>query len=757
MFFPFQFPFILKCLNYGFIVISMFMIAMPSQAADIPLTDDEKAWLKNHSNIRLAVDIAWPPFEYIDENNNYVGMSSEYIDLVSKKLGIEFIVEKEKPWAAVVEAVKNRELDMYSSVLETEQRREYVNFTKPYLSFPMVIVTSDKVTYVDGIRDLRNESVAVVKGYATQDLLEKNHPELNLYRAENLTEALKAVSLGKVFAYIGNIASVSETLKREGLTNLKVSGQTPYKFDLSMAVRKDWPELIPILQKALDSITVAQQDEIHQHWIKLRYDYEADYSFLWKVLLAVAFVVGLILLWNRRLSQEVRRRTEAETQLKKTHQRLELGLRGGDLGLWDWNIQTNVIQINDRWLTMLGMPVDRTEINFDFWNNLLHEDDKPAVQVAVQRLLDKEEEYYDEEFRMLSASGEYLWMRSRGQIVEWSKTGEPIRAAGVHQDITELKKARVELEQAHQQLMNYVDIVDKYVITSSTDEKGLINYVSEAFCKISGYSQEELIGTSHSILRHRDMPAALYEDLWSTISKGKTWQGEIKNRKKNGDFYWVDAYISPILDSNNQIEGYTAIRQDITDKKLAEQLSITDELTALYNRRYFNLIFPQELARAEREKKHIALLIIDVDYFKPYNDNYGHLHGDAALKAIGNVFKDILRRAGDFAFRIGGEEFGAILTFDEDRVAENMAERIRREVEDLKIEHDYSPASPYVTVSIGMKIHHSGGDLPPEMTQLYKMADEALYQAKEQGRNQVKIDYGVDLSAGNPDIHLLKS
>lgn len=703
------------------------------------LSNEEKAWLKDHRQIRLAVDIAWPPFEYIDENKNYVGMAAEYIDLIATKLDIEFIVEKEKPWSEVVEAVKTHELDMYSSVLETAQRREYVNFTRPYLSFPMVIVTSDKVTYVDGIRDLKTESVAVVNGYATEDLLEQNHPELNLYRSENLTEALQAVSLGKVFAYIGNIASVSETLKREGLTNLKISGQTPYKFDLSMAVRNDWPELVPILQKALDSITPEQQNEIYQNWIKLRYEHEVDYSVIWKVLLGVGFVLVLVLIWNRRLSMEVIRRTEAENKLLLAHQRLELGLRGGDLGLWDWNIETNTIQVNERWLTMLGLPADRTEIDFGYWTALLHEDDIATVQAAVERLLKNHVELYDEEFRMLANSGDYLWVRSRGQIVEFDEAGEPLRAAGVHQDITEIKKARVELEEAHKQVMDYVEIVDQYVITSSTDDTGLITYASEAFCEISGYSKEELIGQSHSILRHGDMPDSLYQDLWSTIRSGKTWQGEIKNRKKNGDFYWVHAYISPVYDQENKIEGFTAIRQDISDKKLAEQLSITDELTTLHNRRYFNLIFPQELARAQRERKNIALLIIDVDYFKPYNDNYGHLHGDAALQAIGQVFKDILRRAGDFAFRIGGEEFGAIITFDETRVAQNLAERIRREVEDLKIEHDYSSASPYVTVSIGMKIHQCDGGQPPEMAQFYKIADEALYQAKEAGRNQVKI------------------
>jgi diguanylate cyclase (GGDEF)-like protein/PAS domain S-box-containing protein len=703
----------------------------------LELDEKEKQWLQAHHQIRLAVDISWPPFEFIDADKNYVGMAAEYIALVGQKLDIEFIIDKEKPWSQMVEAVKAGELDMYSSVLATPQRREYVNFTLPYLSFPMVIVTNDQVTFVEGLKDLADEKVAVVKGYATQDLLEKNHPELDLYLAENLSEALEAVSLGKVFAYIGNIASVSETLKRDGLTNVKISGQTPYQFDLSMAVRKDWPEFIPILQKALDSISEQEHDLIHQNWIKLRYEHGVDYDLIWKVLLAVFFVIGIILIWNRRLQKEVEKRTEAEKLLHKAHQRLELGLRGGDLGTWDWNITTNKIQVNDRWLTMLGLPSDQNEINFDYWDKLIHKDDIESVKESVSQLLTGKMEFYDKEFRLLSADGDYLWIRSRGQIVEISDTAEPIRAAGVHQDITELKKAQSKLEQAHKQLMGYLDIVDQYVITSSTDTKGIITYTSEAFCMISGFTEDELIGKSHSLLRHQDMPDSLYQDLWSTISQGHIWQGEIKNRKKNGDFYWVHSYISPNYDENGEIEGYTAIRQDITDKKLAEKLSITDELTSLYNRRYFNLIFPQELARAEREHKNIGLLIIDVDFFKPYNDNYGHLQGDKALTKIGKVLKDTLRRAGDFAFRIGGEEFGCIITFDEERVGINLAERIRREVEDLKIEHDYSSASPYVTVSVGMKIYHCSGEQPPQINSFYKMADEALYQAKKQGRNRV--------------------
>jgi diguanylate cyclase (GGDEF)-like protein/PAS domain S-box-containing protein len=585
-----------------------------ASTSTVQLSEDEKRWLSEHPSIRLAVDIDWSPFEYIDDENQYVGMAAEYIALVGQKLGIEFDVEKEKPWSEVVESVKSGELDMYSCVVSTVQRREYVNFTEPYLSFPMVIVTSDQVAYVNGLKDLRSETVAVVRGYATQDLLEKNHPELELYLADNVADALEKLSVGKVYAYIGNIATVSHVIKRDGLTNIKISGQTPYNYELSMGVRKDWSEFIPILQKALDSITEQEHDQIYRNWIKLRYEYGFDYDLLWKILAGVFLVIMIILIWNRRLSNEIRKRVETEKLLNDAHQ---------------------------------------------------------------------------------------------------------------------------QLQQTNKQLVNYVDIVDKYVITSTTDSKGIITSTSDAFCEISGYSRQELIGNNHSIVRHRDMPASIYKDLWGSITRGKTWQGEIKNRKKNGDYYWVHAYISPVCDEQGNITGYTAIREDITSKKLAEELSITDELTSLFNRRHFNNLFPQELARAEREKKTIVLMIIDVDYFKPYNDNYGHQQGDKALRAVAGVFKDTLRRAGDFAFRVGGEEFGVIVTVDDSAAAYAIAEKLRKAVEDLGLEHAYSQVAAYLTISIGMEIHQCSDSQPANMDLIYRLADDALYQAKENGRNQV--------------------
>jgi len=117
-------------------------------------------------------------------------------------------------------------------------------------------------------------------------------------------------------------------------------------------------------------------------------------------------------------------------------------------------------------------------------------------------------------------------------------------------------------------LKNFLSIVDEYVITSFTDTRGIITDVSKAFCEISGYTPEELIGKPHNTVRHQDTPAEIFSDMWDTISAGKMWQGEVKNNKKDGGFYWVVSTIFPRFDENNNITGYISLRQDITASKL---------------------------------------------------------------------------------------------------------------------------------------------------------------------------------------------
>ncbi len=288
--------------------------------------------------------------------------------------------------------------------------------------------------------------------------------------------------------------------------------------------------------------------------------------------------------------------------------------------------------------------------------------------------------------------------------------------------------------ETEKKLKDYIDIVNNYVITSSTDENGIITEVSNAFCNISGFSKEELIGNNHNIVRHPDMPDEIYKDLWKTIKSGKVWKGELKNQKKDSSYYWVDIVIQPIF-KKEKIVGYTAIRQDITNKKIVEYLSITDELTKLYNRRYFNIKIEEELNRVKRDNLLLSFIILDIDYFKNYNDTYGHLLGDKALKDVSEVLINMTNRSSDFAFRLGGEEFGLILINQDKKSVFEYAQKIRQSIEELHIEHKTSKISNNLTASIGI-VTRNGKDIK-DSSEIYRLADEALYISKRNGRNQV--------------------
>jgi len=288
--------------------------------------------------------------------------------------------------------------------------------------------------------------------------------------------------------------------------------------------------------------------------------------------------------------------------------------------------------------------------------------------------------------------------------------------------------------EAEVKLQDYIKIVNDNVSISVTDANGIITDVSNAFCRISGYTKEELIGQSHNIVRHPDVPKELYAAMWNKIQKGLIWSGEIKNKNKKGEDYWIDAIIQANYE-NDVLIGYTSIRQDITNKKKVEYLSITDELTKLYNRRYFNTKIEEELNRAKREDYYISFMMLDIDYFKKYNDTYGHQAGDVALQKISDVLNKHTNRASDFAFRLGGEEFGIIFSLDDKVKSLKFANLIKNEIENLKIEHKSSNISEYVTASIGLVVKK--GSLFSNSNALYKEADESLYKAKAQGRNSI--------------------
>ena len=286
-----------------------------------------------------------------------------------------------------------------------------------------------------------------------------------------------------------------------------------------------------------------------------------------------------------------------------------------------------------------------------------------------------------------------------------------------------------ELHDAVDELHRYVDIVDKHIISSHTDLEGNITYASDAFCHISQYSQRELVGQPHKIVRHPDMPAVIYEDLWETISSGESWRGDIKNRAKNGRAYWVEMNIEPKFDANGEIFGYAAISQDVTNKKHIEALSVTDPLTQLYNRLKLDKVIIYEIDRSHRYHNPLSIVLFDIDDFKKVNDTYGHQTGDAVLIVIADIVHSIVRDA-DIAGRWGGEEFLIICPDTDSDGAAKLADKLRTAI----AKHRFTTVGTK-TCSFGVATLQNEEDAQ----ELISRADEAMYQAKNEGRNRVVI------------------
>lgn len=462
------------------------------------------------------------------------------------------------------------------------------------------------------------------------------------------------------------------------------------------------------LDKAVDTLiyTTQQKD-------KLR-----SYLYIAIALLMIVSAISLIFfLVSRRLKRLVDLKVQ---ELQRQNDELKTYLDTTKDGIAIVDLKTNFLFFNDAYLKMTGFT--RDELLAKSCAGLSAPEDLPIAIQALEKVINNG---YIENF-------EKTCILNHGNRVKVNMSialmPDKQRILLATKDITESKKNE-------KLLQDYVALIDKNIIISSTDLSGSITYISDGFCDISGYTKEELIGKNHRLIKDQDADPKLYKEIWETITNNKVWNGEVKNRRKNGGFYWVKVSISPIFDEDNIKIGYTAIRQDITDKKILEEISITDALTGIYNRRYFDELFEKIVNGAKRDDELINLIIMDIDFFKQYNDTYGHQMGDEVLKKVAYEMKKSLKRADDYCFRVGGEEFAVIFKVNCKEQALELANTIRKNIEDLHIIHDKNLASSYVTVSLGLT-----SKIASEITncdEVYKQTDDLLYRAKESGRNKL--------------------
>lgn len=267
------------------------------------LTVGELEWLNTHPVIRFAVDPAWPPYEFIDESGQYQGMVADYVELMERELGVVLDFNPTTSWEQTVDFALKKHVDILPAMSANREREENFLFTDPYVQIPSVVITREEVKDIAGLSNFSRFTLGVVKGYASTDWIKENYPQISIQEVSSIKQGLRMVSGGKLDSLLTNQLSGVYLVNELAIQNLKVNFRTEFYYNLSVAVRKDWPELIPILNKILADIDPAQKENIRNKWVGLELEAspaesvevtEADDTLL--LLIGITVISGVIFL-----------------------------------------------------------------------------------------------------------------------------------------------------------------------------------------------------------------------------------------------------------------------------------------------------------------------------------------------------------------------------------------------------------------------------------------------------------------------------
>lgn len=284
------------------------------------------------------------------------------------------------------------------------------------------------------------------------------------------------------------------------------------------------------------------------------------------------------------------------------------------------------------------------------------------------------------------------------------------------------------------------------------DKNGVYQHCNDAFSKlILGISKEEIIGKTLYDLSHvipKENADIYYEkdrELF-LVQKDQFYEGKVKcadGTTREYQFYKssfvLDGEIVGLVGLMLDVSDYKKALKELDEKnRLLSEISITDSLTGLYNRRYFQDILEKKVCSLIRNKHPFYFAIIDIDFFKEYNDSFGHYKGDLVLEKLGKVFKESFLRSTDYFFRIGGEEFAILFDANDSKEATLVIENFRKKIEDLKIKASKNSLYRYLTVSIGLgNVKELKADTNPSI--IYHEVDKLLYKSKNENRNKVTV------------------
>lgn len=420
-------------------------------------------------------------------------------------------------------------------------------------------------------------------------------------------------------------------------------------------------------------------------------------------------------------ASDISERKQIERQLAESEQKFKLITETVQTGIF---IYTDYYEYaNPAFLDISGYRLESLQKihPWEIFEQKIQDKIKSAVQ---KRLLGESSSEIYQDFKMVTQTGESRTVRITTQTISYKG-----RYGGIGSviDITDIQHAQEQLKLLSQVVEQTEDLI------RITDKEGIITYANTAFYDFTGFKMDEVVGNSSNILKSNQLGGDFYKDMWATINSGESFKATFVNQKKNKQIFHEQQTITPILNADQEVQYFVATGKDITARVLAEQenelLARTDKLTGIANRHKGDEFLEQSMSQAQRYSHPLSIILFDIDFFKAVNDECGHKVGDDVLVALCDLVKQEVRQT-DLFVRWGGEEFLLITPQTNLAHAETLAEKICESVQRATFEE-----VKQLTISCGvanMKGQETGQELMVRV-------DEALYEAKQTGRNKVVI------------------
>jgi len=695
------------------LVLSWVVWVHPVLADHVNLTADERTYVQNHPIIRVANEQSWPPFNFI-ERGVPKGYSVEYIKLAAQKVGLKVEFVSGPSWSEFLDMMRAQKLDVMLNIVNTASRREYINFTRAYMISPPAIYTNGVRADVVSLDSLNGHTIAVPKGFFSHDLLVRKYPNIKLHLTRDIVKAMEDVLDDKADAVIADMGVAQYLIGKHNLTGLARSATIAdpmFTNALNLGVRKDRPILRDILQKGMDDISDEEINRLRQDWFA-----SAD---------------------SARLHDPIPF-TDTEKAYLKSRDEITMCIDPDWLPYEKFDGAGKHIGMSadyfDVFALRLGKPIQVVR-------TLTWPDSLAKVRAGKCDILSLAMETPDRT-TYLNFTTPYV---VSPMVIATRPDAESIA------DIPSIGKKTVGIVKGYA----YVSVFQsKYpeieVVEVANLDAGLkLVRRGELFGMIGtlatiGYAiQDRYVGDLKiserfqdtidlSIGVRKDSPEllAIFNKVIDTVkpdqhrSIANKWVAVHYKEVPNYTLLIMLAVVFLIFAAfliyrQRQLRGHNVV---------LERLSTTDRLTGLFNRLKLDEMLELRHAEFQRFGHCFSVIMLDIDNFKPVNDQFGHQVGDQVLVKVGEVIKKHARGV-DSVGRWGGEEFLIICPETEVSGAVVRAEHIRTEIKNTYFLMDYP-----LTVSLGVaETRHGEG-----VKDIVARADMALYAAKANGRDQVK-------------------